>query len=496
LRSQAPTSTNKPTGTAGRLVASNTGAQVVTFAARAVAGLAAVVLVARHGGPQQLGIFLFALTLSQMFSFAVGLGLPNLITREVARQPNRSRDWIGMAILVALVAGAAMTVALAFGVRLSGLSSEIVTTVSLAGIALSFDTAARLQFAAFEGWERMWLEAGATCVQEACFVAGTVVALATGHGALGVMLAYVLSRVVGAVAGWVIVSRSLGGLVTPRANLQFLRTTLRQTVPFALDDALSLTYIRVDAVLLGFLKGPVAVGLYQAGTILVLHLNVLARVLNTALYPRMSKAWPDAARLNRYRNLSLSLLGAIAVPAMVGSVLLAPRIFRFLYGPRFDQAVLTYQVLALVIAIRMLGHTMGTALTAANRQTARTVVVAAGAVANLGLNLYFIPRFSYLGAAITTAVTESGVFLAYAILGRGIIGRSRLLQAVALPAVASLPMAAILVTLRQANLLLTIGAGILTYAAALLAVSAFLVPWSVLHRPRAALTALVARVTE
>jgi O-antigen/teichoic acid export membrane protein len=488
--SQTPSLTAPSTG---RLVARNTAAQVVTFAARALAGLTAVVLIARHGGPHPLGVFQFGLTLSQMFSFAVGLGLANLITREVARDQDRSRDWIGMGVFVALTSGTVVTAALAVGMRFSGRPHEMVVAVSLAAVALSFDTAGRLEFAAFEGWERMWLEAAATCLQEAAFIAGTVAMLATGHGAAGVMAVYVLSRMLGALTGWVIASWHLGGPVAPRPPLDFLGR-LRRTVPFALDDALSLTYIRIDAVLLGFIKGADAVGLYQAATNLVLYLNILARVLNTALYPRMSRAWPSPERLGRWRDLSLRILGTISVPAMVGSLLLAHQIFRFIYTAKFDRAVTTYQVLALVIAIRMLGHTLGTSITAANRQTARTVVVAAAAFTNIALNLYFIPRWSYLGAAITTAVTETGVFVAYVVLARRFINRSRLVEAVALPALACLPMVAVLLVLRdEVNLLIAIAAGACAYGIGLAVVAAALVPRSARRHPRAALRALIAR---
>jgi len=478
----------------GRIVVRNTGAQVVTFAARALAGLTAVVLIARHGGPHPLGVFQFGLTLSQMCGFAVGLGLSNLITREVARDPDSSRDWIGTGVFVALSAGTFVTIALAVAMRFSGRPREMVVAVSLAAVALTFDMVGRLEFAAFEGWERMWLEAGATCLQEATFIAGTVAMLVTGHGAAGVMAVYVLSRALGALTGWVIASWHLGGVVTPRPPLDFLRRTLRRTVPFALDDALSLTYIRVDAVLLGFIKGADAVGLYQAATNLVLYLNILARVLNTALYPRMSKAWPSSTRLGRWRDLSLRLLGLISVPAMIGSLLLSHQIFRFVYTSKFDMAVATYQVLALVIVIRMLGHTLGTSITAANRQTARTTVVAAAAATNVALNLYFIPRWSYLGAAITTAITETGVFAAYVVLARRFINRSKLIEAVVLPGLACVPMVAVLLALRNdVNVLITIAAGACTYALGLAAVAAALVPGTARRHPRAALSALIAR---
>ena len=41
-----------------------------------------------------------------------------------------------------------------------------------------------------------------------------------------------------------------------------------------MNDTLTLTYMRADSVMLGIFQGPVAVGLYQAGTNLVLYMNV------------------------------------------------------------------------------------------------------------------------------------------------------------------------------------------------------------------------------
>jgi O-antigen/teichoic acid export membrane protein len=156
--------------------------------------------------------------------------------------------------------------------------------------------------------------------------------------------------------------------------------------------------------------------------------------------------------------------------------------------------VATYQVLALVIVIRMLGHTLGTSITAANRQTARTTVVAAAAATNVALNLYFIPRWSYLGAAITTAITETGVFAAYVVLARRFINRSKLIEAVVLPGLACVPMVAVLLALRNdVNVLITIAAGACTYALGLAAVAAALVPGTARRHPRAALSALIAR---
>jgi O-antigen/teichoic acid export membrane protein len=479
-----------------RTVAFNSGWQLLTFLARAASGLTATILVARADGPTGLGTFQFALTFSLMLSFLVGFGFTNFLTREVARRPDDARLWVESAVFYALVAGGTISAVVAFATTTLGASQVEADVIILATAALAFDNAGRIEFSLFWAWERMGLESMATCVQESVFALGTVTALHAGYGVRGVMLAYAVSRVVGATVGWVIASRGLHRIVVPRPHLHFLMPTLRRCIPFAADDALSLTYIRIDTVLLGFIKGSTAVGFYQAGTNLVLYLNVLARMLNYPLFPKMSKAWPDRiTSFRRLRDASLQLLGAVGVPIMVGSLLLAPRLLSFIYGSAFEPAVLCYQILVLVIPIRMLGHTLGTALTAADGQTQRTIAVASAAGANLLLNLWLIPRFSYTGAAITTGITESGLFLTYAWLLRRRAGASRVLPALAIPGLACSPMALVLILLREAPLLVAIGAGACAYLVAILAVTTALAPGSARGRPRQAIAAFVRAAT-
>jgi O-antigen/teichoic acid export membrane protein len=475
-------------------VAANSVWQLLTFAARAVSGLGVVVMVARAGGPRNLGVFQFALTFTAMLPFYYGI--PSLLAREVARRPDESRKWVEAGTLIALLAGGLFTGLFLVGTRVVGASSETAMALTIAAVGMAFDGVARVQFAAFWAWERFGLETIATALQELAFLAATAVILASGGGVRGALIAFTVSRGLGALAGWVVVGRHLGTPAIPRAHLAFLRETARRCTPFAVSDTLTLTYMRADSVMLGLFQGPVAVGLYQAGTNLVLYLNVLARCINYALYPRMSKAWPgrreDFARL---RDASFRIIGLIAMPIAVGSLLLAPKIFGFLYGRRFDRAVLTYQLLVLVIPVRMLSHTFSLALAAMDRQTRRTVAVSTAAAVNVGLNLYFIPRWSYLGAAITTGICEAALLLSYAVILRRSVGRSALGEAVAVPSLATIPMAiAILVTAHQ-HLLVAVSAGAIAYGVAMIAIAASRVSPELRHRPRAMWMGVVKGVT-
>jgi O-antigen/teichoic acid export membrane protein len=206
----------------------------------------------------------------------------------------------------------------------------------------------------------------------------------------------------------------------------------------------------------------------------------------------MGRAWPSRPEaFRRLRDLSMRIIAMISIPVAVASLLLAPRTILFLYGPRFAPALLTYQLLIIVIPIRMAGNTISLSLAATDRQRSRTVAVAAAAVLNIGLNCYFIPRWSYLGAAMTTVICETLVLVAYASSLRKVTGRSELLRAHGWPLLASLPMAAAILLTHGQPWLVSVAAGGLAYVAAVAALAALRAHGADRRRPVRALALLL-----
>lgn len=463
---------------------------MLSFVFRAVSGIGVVVLVARAGGPRSLGIMQFALTLTSLLPFYYGV--PSLLAREVARHPELGRRWAEAGTLIAVLFGFVFTIGLPGVAALVGAPSPTVQAIGIAALGMAFDGIARVEFAMFWAWERMNLETLVTGVQEALYLGGTAVFLFLGGGPVTALVVFAASRAAGAAWSWLIVGRRLGGLPWPRAERGSLRGTLAACTPFAISDTLALTYARFDSVMLGIWKGPVPVGLYQAATNLVLNFNVVSRSINRALYPRMGRAWPGRpAEFGRLRDLSMRLVALIAVPVTVGSLLLAPRTLVFLYGPSFLPALLTYQLLILIIPVRMVGNTISLCLAATDRQKSRTIAVAVTAVANVGLNIYFIQRWSYLGAAMTSVICETGLLIVYAIILRKVTGPSELIRSNAWPLLAAVPMALVILLTSHLPFLVSALGGALAYAVAVGAIALARATGSDRRRPARALAALV-----
>ena len=477
------------TPSASRRLVSNTVWRAVAFGARAVGGLVATIFVARTLGPLGFGRFQFALALTLLLSFVVMLGLPKLLVREIARDPEGAAARVDSALFICLVAGGAVGGLLLCIGWVAGADRSLLLMVGLTMIA---DSVGRIVMALFWAFERMRYEAIAVGIQESAFVAFTLFALAVDGGVEGVMLAYLTSRVIGFVVAWVIAATKLSCATRPRRHAGVVRPMLKATIPFAIDDGLSLAYVRIDAVLLGLFKGPTAVGLYQSATNLVLYLNVLPRMVNMSMYPQMSRAWPEQPwAIRRLRDASIRLLGAVAIPITVGSIMLAPEIIGVLYGPKFEPAVRYYQLLVLVIPLRILGNTLGTAITSVDRQAQRAFIVGVAAALNVGLNLILIPMWSILGAVVATLVTESWVFLAYAVLLRRVLGPSHLLSEVAATSLACGPLALVVTALSPAPLALLIVAGAAAYVVALIGIVLVTMPRPDLN-PRAVLSSFLA----
>jgi O-antigen/teichoic acid export membrane protein len=473
-----------------RGVASNSTSQLLSFAFRAVSGIGVVVLLARAGGPRSLGIMQVALTLTALLPYYYGV--PSLLAREVARRPEEARRWTEVGTLIAVLFGALFMVGLPGGALAVGAPRATVLAIAIASLGMAFDGIARVQFATFWAWERMDQETLVTGVQEAAYLVGTAVLLAFGGGPLAALAAFTGSRALGALWGWLLVGRRLGAMPWPRAPRGSLGGTIRACTPFAISDTLALTYARFDSVMLGIWKGSAAVGLYQAATNLVLNFNVVSRSVNRALYPKMGRAWPDRpAEFGRLRDISMRLVALISVPITCGSLLLAPRTIEFLYGRSFAPAVLTYQLLILIIPVRMIGNTLSLSLAATDRQTSRTVAVAVTAALNVGLNIYFIQRWSYLGAAMTSMICEVGLLVAYAVLLHRISGPSEIIRSNGWPLLAAVPMAGAILLTRGEPFLLSLAAGTVAYVVAVGALALARASGEDRRRPARALAALV-----
>jgi len=346
--------------------------------------------------------------------------------------------------------------------------------VGLAGLALVFDGLAQIVCSIFNGFERMEMVSVVIIVQELTFLIIGAIVLFLHLPFLWLFVVYVPSRLAGFLISLPLYHKLLDRPLRPGWDGPFACDMLRVTAPYAVNMALGPIYLRIDVVMLTFFQDNVAAGLYEAATSIFYRFNIFARAINNALMPLMAREFESQAeRIGTCINAATKYQVVVGMPLSVACVMLAGPLVNLLYGEGFELSASVFRLLATIITLRFIDNTLATALTASDLQYGRSIAVASAAVFNVAINLFVVPAYSFVGAAITTILTEACFFsLLYLYLARR-VSRPLDFRLLLKPAFAGSVMALVLWLLRALPLLPLFLLGSAAYLIALLAVGTF-----------------------
>jgi O-antigen/teichoic acid export membrane protein len=199
---------------------------------------------------------------------------------------------------------------------------------------------------------------------------------------------------------------------------------LRSALPLALSWVFIALYFRIDAVMLHALKDSHAVGLYGGVYRIFEAFVMLTAGFRSVLFPLLARAADGPAEglavLCR-KSLRLQALFTVLVAVAFGAV--AEPLLVFVLGPDYAEAALGLRVLLWALPGSFMADLILHVLVAQGRPSAGTWVVGVTAVLNISLNLVLIPRFSFVGAAAATVVSEMVCLaLLYHVVSRGVPG--------------------------------------------------------------------------
>jgi PST family polysaccharide transporter len=395
-----------------RKIMGNMGWLLVDRIVRMGMGLFVGVWVARYLGPVQFGSLNFALAFVALFSTATTLGLEGILVRELLHNHEDTREILGTTLALRS-AGGLLSVAVSIAtLRLIQPHDQkallLVSILSLTLIFQAFDTIdgffqsevrskitvwaknfAFLVFAAI----RVWLiYAKAPLWAFAAAYAGEITL-----GAILLVLGYRLSG--GRIFAW-------------RASKARALLLLKESWPVIFSGMAIMVYMRIDAVMLKVMQGDFAVGLYSAATRVSEVWYFIPTAIVSSVSPAIMRAKNDPDIFyGRLRKLfSLMTITACVIGTIVA--LASHAIIRILYSNSYSGAapVLAVHVWASVFVF--LGVAQSPWDLSKNMLSLSLYRTLSGAILNIVMNLYLIPRYSAMGAAISTVVSYaiSGVF--------------------------------------------------------------------------------------
>jgi len=248
---------------------------------------------------------------------------------------------------------------------------------------------------------------------------GAVGVLVFELGELGPLLGLLVAALLFGAAGL----RDSTWQVRPRLNRQWLARTLRYGWPLTATFALVFVISASDRFLIAALLTTADAGVYAPAYDLANQtLTSLMVVVNLAAYPLALKALEAegviAAR-DQLRN-NATLLLAVGLPACIGLILLSPNISAVLLGEEFREAasVLLPLVTVATFLSGVRSYYFDLAFQMGHRTIGQLWVMLPAAMANVLLNLWWIPLHGLVGAAWATVVSYGLALLLSIFLGR------------------------------------------------------------------------------
>lgn len=213
----------------------------------------------------------------------------------------------------------------------------------------------------------------------------------------------------------------------PMFDFSYWREILRETLPIFLVSILSLISFKIDTVMLSLLKSPTDVGIYGPPYKVVEILILIPSIFMGNVFPILTAyIYGKDGRLNSAFQKSFDFLVIAAVPIVSGVILTAPRIINLVAGKEFTSAhtiapvfgvpatsALALQILVVAVGLSYLSFLFNYTVIALGKQAKLIWPNVVFVLFNVGLNLVLIPKFSYIGAALVTVLTEIIVVLLY-----------------------------------------------------------------------------------
>ena len=217
-------------------------------------------------------------------------------------------------------------------------------------------------------------------------------------------------ELLGQLSMWVPAREFIG---KPHFDLGYAKHHLKPIILLFLPQIAISLYVTLDRTMLGALASTRDVGIYDQALKLVNILLTLVTSLGSVMLPRVSSLLSkgDHKAVNKMHELAFLIYNLVIFPIIAGILIVNDDFVQFFLGKDFQDA--RYAISIMIFRMFFIGWTniMGIQiLIPHNKNKEFMVSTTVPAILSVGLNLLFLPKLGYVGAAIVSVLTESLVW--------------------------------------------------------------------------------------
>jgi O-antigen/teichoic acid export membrane protein len=389
-----------------RHVAYNSIVQVIGKAISMSLALGAFAIMTRYLGQEGFGYYTTIYGFLAIFGVLVDFGLQMTTAQLLADPKENEQEILGNALTIRIVASV-IFLGIAPLIALTLPYPEIVKLgIAIAAFGYVFSSLVATVTAYFQKNLIIYQAVIAEVIAKIFYAVGIIGVVLFNGGLLGIVLVVCLDSIL----VWFILryfaSRRFKLKLT--YNKEVSKKILLYTWPIALTIALNLVYFKGDIFIMSLIRSQAEVGLYGAPyRVLEVLISIVFLLLGLVL-PLMANA-VAINNIDKLKNIIQATFDAAitgTLPMIVGGYFVGVPMMVLISGGDFAISGELIKILLLATGAIFIAAIFGYAVVALKQQKRMIKFYAANAIFSIAGYLFFIPLYSYWGAAWMTVATE------------------------------------------------------------------------------------------
>lgn len=221
--------------------------------------------------------------------------------------------------------------------------------------------------------------------------------------------AYLISLLVTAIVGWLIMEYSFKQKMRPQDNVENMSTgsILRLSMPMLMTATMSFLIGQTGVIILGMFRNEAEVGYYSIAVRLATLTAFVLQAINSMAAPKFSELY-HAGKMDELFYIakkSTKLIFLSTAPILIILIAFGKPILAFLFGGEFTIAYLAMVFLVVGQFVNSISGSTGLFMNMTGNQKVLRNISCGAATINVVLNLLLIPTLGIIGAALAGMIS-------------------------------------------------------------------------------------------
>ena len=364
------------------------------------------IIIARYLGVLDYGTLSFVISFTVLIGIGNDIGMTTFTTRELSKDKNKTFKFINNIIPFKLILSTILLIITVLGVYFLHYNSTIIILTIIMYMETIIISMFNFVSGIFQAYEDLKPAAISLIIYSLSLVILTIIISELDLGLIAIGLSYAFSYLLCLIYCSYHLIRKFK-LPRLEFDFSFWKNVGLKSLPFGLTIFFYTIYFQIDVVMISWLAGDYATGLYNSAYKVISVFTAFYVIYQYVIFPLMSKLYTEDINLLKIsfeQSFKYSLL--ILLPIIIGVYFYSPYIINLIYTSEFALASVPMQILIWTVVFLFINGVATSLLNSIGKEFDVTKIYIIAAIFNIVVNYFLIPKYTYIGASVATVLSE------------------------------------------------------------------------------------------